>query len=179
MGVYIHGYNFKSYKGGEYQYTNKLINELSNLPNIKGIKEENSNIWNSYNIFKDFEIKKCKDFEIILAGGSQRRHWFLGKEYFTFLSGIGSVFPEIDLNYYQYYQQGLFKNARHIIDNLEDMFFDTFFNIGWHIALRESLKIYDLIKGNKKPFPLDIKSDEKNNILKTLNSIDSIKNKVK
>ena len=122
--------------GKTHDYTAKLINKICSHKNIVGIKEETSNKVDAIDVVEGLN----KDIGVICAGGSQYRYNLL-KKYGadTFLVGVGSFFPHIDIN---------------MIADIEDKCFDVFFEYGWHPSLRYALWCLRLIPHHdRQPWP--------------------------
>lgn len=148
--VYLHGMFMRKGTGGMYNYTADLYNELAAHPNIMGTKEETSDLAQAFNVLSQI---KDSNFHSIVAGGSLRRFFFLypaGAK--TFLSGIGSIFPEIEEKFAQAFANADIETCKKIIQEYETPLFNTFKNIGWHPALREALRIKGFCQNNRRPF---------------------------
>lgn len=170
--IYIHGmWLRKGFGGGNWDYTGEVLNQLSLIPKIKGIKEETSTIEKSFNYIN--EIKN--EFDIIVAGGSMKRHWFLScSNKVSFLSGIGSIFPHIEKKYVDEYNLGNLHKCKNIIEEFETPLFNIFMKIGWHISLKYSLQKMGFIKNNRQP-SFELSEESKKEIDEILSLI---KNKI-
>lgn len=144
----FHGKPMISARGGEkVNFNAQLINQIASMPNMIGMKEETSTVEEAAKIVADIEA----NFDIIVAGGSMSRFEKLKSVGATsFLTGIGSLYPTIPLEYFK------LKNKSETVFYLEQEkeFFSIFMNIGWHLALRTAL--YSIRYKNpftRKPFP--------------------------
>ena len=166
--VFIHGMYMRRGNGGLYDFSSKLINKIAKHDNIIGMKEETSDLAAAYNICKNID----KNFEVIVAGGSQRRFSFLHQAgATTFLTGVGNLFPKIDIDFYNEFLSKNIERANKLTRLFENPLFDVFMDIGWHKSLRSALKIMDLsCYHNRSPFP-DCTSKEANLIKKILDKI--------
>ena len=132
--IYLHTPKMRNGIGGDYEYSSMLISNMS-IYGLAGIKEENSSLQQSY----DFVRNLPKNLDVIVAGGSMRRFQFLesaGAN--SFLAGVGNLFPHIE-NKFLSSQEG-----RQQLLELESKFFDVTSEIGWHPALRTSLREMNL-----------------------------------
>ncbi len=122
--------------GMEYNYTYPLINKICSHKNIVGIKEETSSKIQAVDVVEGLN----KDIGVICSGGSQYRYSLLEKYGAdAFLSGVGSIFPQFDIN----------MNAM-----AEGKCFDVFFKHGWHLSLRYALQHLKLIPlHDRQPWP--------------------------
>jgi len=145
--VLAHGNPIKVGNGGNLDYGKNLLKKLSKIPNFIGIKEESSSL--------DFASKNLSNLnlEIIVAGGSMSRFWFLqpfGAT--TYLTGVGSFNPKIEEDFYMNYSNENFEEAKKIMENYEKPLFETFMNLGWHASMRYALNQMGYIQNNRKPF---------------------------
>jgi|LULM01.1.fsa_nt_gb dihydrodipicolinate synthase/N-acetylneuraminate lyase len=169
--VLFHGRFMRRGNGGLYDFTSSLINKVAIHPNIFGMKEEGSSFNIAYNVCKDIDKD---DFAVIVAGGSMRRFNLLkptGVQ--TFLSGVGSIFPEIEIDYFNRSVNLEHTMEHFIIEHFENPLFDTFMEIGWHKSMRQALNQKDICCFyNRAPFP-DITSEESDAIFNTLRIIEN------
>ena len=122
---YVHTMALRSGTGGDWEYESGLLKDLFNESLVVGIKEEYSNIQHAFNFVSELP----KEMDVVVAGGSMRRHNFLkiaGAN--SFLGGIGNLFPEIELDY-------CINEKEHSLI-LETKLFDVFMKFGWHKSLR-------------------------------------------
>ena len=154
--VFIHASPISRGVQSPWEYSKNLVQHLSFHENIFGMKEEYSTIDKAYDNCQWFDtIFNIKEFAIIVAGGSQRRFTALrptGVQ--TFLAGIGSLFPQIDIAYFNEITSRNMSKAIGIQNLLENEFFKVFMDIGWHKALRCGISlINDWYNYERSPFP--------------------------
>lgn len=165
--IYVHAMWMRNGTGGLYNYTSELVNKIAEHDMIVGMKEEQQTLDLAYKMVSKI---KDKEFIVIPAGGSMRRHNALYPHWNvkTFLSGIGNVYPEIEMNYLNTEYQEIRHN---IITKLEDPFFDVTMKIGWHLSLRQCLKEKNLCcTYDRQPWP-KFKSENATRIRYILNEI--------
>jgi dihydrodipicolinate synthase/N-acetylneuraminate lyase len=156
--LYIHCMKMRAGKGGSWDFTGDSLRPLSDNGVVIGIKEEHSSLKDSY----DFVSSLDSSLDVIVAGGSMRRHQFLrsaGAN--SFLSGLGNLFPKIE----QQYMGGA--NVDEALC-LETMLFNVFMKNGWHKSLREALRQRELTcLFDRKPWPkvTEEESEEIKNVL--------------
>jgi dihydrodipicolinate synthase/N-acetylneuraminate lyase len=163
--VYLHGNPLRKGCGGTYEYSNNLLKSLSEIDKFQGIKEEYSSL--------DLSIKNIQNLnlDIIVAGGSMRRFWTLYPFGATsFLTGIGNFNPKYSEEFYDLFLNKKYDKCLNIIQNVERPLFKAFMEIGWHAAMRESLKEIKFILENRNPFIIINKRD-KSKILTALKQI--------
>jgi Dihydrodipicolinate synthase/N-acetylneuraminate lyase len=95
------------------------------------------------------------DFDVIVAGGSMRRHNLLRPlGVGSLLAGVGNLIPEVELGYVDQVNQGRLDRADWIIRHIETPFFDAFMGIGWHRGLRGGLRHLGLAcHHDRQPWP--------------------------
>lgn len=167
--ILIHCNSIRKGNSGTFEYSAEVMNELAIHPKIIGMKEESSTWDLGYNLCRDIK-NKHEDFNIIVAGGSQKRFLSLrngGAN--SFLSGIGNILPSIEENFYAACLSNDQEEIKKCI-GLEKILFDTFMTIGWHASLRFALSHIGFLKENRNPF-VELQTSEKSEIIKTLKKI--------
>lgn len=145
--VYVHGNPIRKGNGGVYEYSNQLLNKLSSIDNFKGMKEEYSSIDLAMKCIQDL------DLDVIVAGGSMRRFWLLNSYgASSFLTGIGSFYPQYSEYFYDSILDNRLTSARSVMEKYEKQFFNVFMSIGWHVCMREGLKYKGFLLENREPF---------------------------
>lgn len=148
LNLFIHGLPIKNH-----DYDERLLSTLFSHKQIVGMKEETSTIDKASDIFSKLNLK---DKSIIVAGGSMKRFNALSHTGISgFVSGVGSLCPAIELEYWnRIWNFGDLYGANEIITEYESPLFETFFDIGWHPSLRYGLKHLGLgCEHNRQPFP--------------------------
>jgi len=152
--IYIHCMPMRRANGGTYEYTSEIVNRINEETSgvVCGLKEESSSFDKGYEFVKDINTENVN---VIVAGKSQRRYLSLypaGAQ--SFLSGVGSFIPSVDISFYELYVNSPINEKRHLgILKLEDYLFDNFMKIGWHVAMRQTLKLMEMTcKNNRRPF---------------------------
>lgn len=167
----FHGMPIKSGIGGiDYFYNSILVNTISLHPNIIGMKEESP----SFQIGLDLCLNiDTNNFITILAGRSQQRYLFMRKANpTTFLAGLGNIYPQLEIKFWQLLKIGELDKAIKITNLFERPLFDTFMSIGWHKSLREALNQKLGNFNNRLPF-INISYKESKMIKNTLDIIDT------
>jgi len=146
--IYLHAMPMRNGLGGEWNFTSEVVLQLFEKDVICGIKEEHSNLQASYNFIRQLP----KEIDVIVAGGSMRRHLYLHSAGANaFLAGVGNFFPEIENNYCTSIDNGL-RGEEEIAQ--ESKLFDVFFKYGWHPSLKEGLVCLGLSSYYyRKPWP--------------------------
>lgn len=157
---YIHGLPIKSGRQGYVSYTAPLVNEIRNAcDKFCGMKEESPTYEEGF-IFCS-QLVNLKDFEVIVAGGSMRRFLLLhaaGAQ--SFLTGIGSLYPKIEIAFYNHLINKNISDSVELIEQFETPFFEVFMKIGWHKSLRYAAYVLNLLPGEqRKPMELPTKNE--------------------
>ena len=141
--IYLHAQKLRSGTGGDWDYNADTINQLYGDGVLVGIKEEHSNLMESYNFVSNLH----ENIDVIVAGGSMRRFSFLKSAGANaFVAGIGNLFPQIENDY-------ILNNSQKSLQ-LETQFFDVSMKYGWHYALRAGLQYLELTCFyNREPWP--------------------------
>jgi len=142
--VYLHCIGLRSgIQEPMFEYSAELLNILEDL--LVGIKEELLNISDAKDMLTKLTIE---NFDVIVAGGSISRYEQLKTTgVSTFLGGIGSIFPKVELNYCN-------DTNREQCLLSESKLFKIFYHYGWHRSLREALRQRKLTCFyNRKPWP--------------------------
>ncbi len=128
--LYVHGMFMRAGRGGQWNFTSDVLSELFEKNVITGIKEEHSDLAQSYNMI----LGLPDEMDVIVAGGSMRRHQFLrtaGAN--SFLAGIGNLYPEVEADYCKRIDAG--EDITELIEK-ESTLFSVFNKHGWHRSLR-------------------------------------------
>jgi len=149
--LYLHGLPLRSgCKAGTQDFTGQMISSIADaVPRFVGMKEECSTYEAGFKLCASISTKR--NFELIVAGGSMRRFLLLqsaGAQ--SFLTGVGSLFPEVELSFYAHVMNGRLREAASIIAHVETPFFDVFMDVGWHKALRYAAKRLALVGGAER-----------------------------
>ncbi len=169
--VYLHDMGMRNGTGGSWEYTADLINDMYAQGIIKGIKEEHSTLDSAFK----FVSRLDEGLDVIVAGGSMRRHQFLrhaGAN--AFLGGIGNLAPEVELEYCSLVDQEYTKEAKEVdfLLQKETTLFETFMKFGWHRSLREGIsQIGCVCDYDRMPWPKRddfFKAEIKNCLEKTI-----------
>lgn len=144
--LYLHAMFMRKGTGGSWDYEAQIISDLYNDDIICGIKEEYSDLQKSFNFISNLP----SGLDIVVAGGSMRRHAFLRNAGAgSFLAGVGSFFPSIENDY---------MNGDDRLIDIETKFFKIFNKHGWHKSLRIGMNYFlKFSDGNRNPWPKDSK----------------------
>ncbi|MDG1950358.1 MAG: dihydrodipicolinate synthase family protein [bacterium] len=165
----FHGKPMKHAKHGySVDFEAELVNSIASHPNIVGMKEESSHMAKATQVIAKIDTE---EFAVIVAGGSMSRFEMQQENgACSFLTGLGSLFPEYALNYYDFKQKGLDVRP---FTNREDEAFETMMDMGWHLGLRTALQEMGFQEPyTRQPFPLatDEQREQVSEFVKSMSS---------
>lgn len=171
IGVMIHLKAIPAGRAGlgpQVQFSPKLVEHLAAIENLVGIKEESLDPALSYQYSRHLSDK------ILIIGGAGGMRDYLTKYNWgqqAYLVGIGNFVPRLEDRFYKALFQGELDVARKIVFEYEEPFFDVALGAGWHLALKEALAFFDLMKPWERPPLSRISQEEQNKIINLLRSI--------
>ena len=151
--MHLHGLPFRLATGGYQDVTADLVQRLAvEAPGLIGMKEECSTMEAGF-VLCD-RVSRGVAFEFIVAGGSMRRYLLMHAAGATsFLAGVGSLFPSLDLAFYDHIRRGDLPSALTVLRAVETPTFDVFMELGWHRSLRHAARVLGLVRGPERaPF---------------------------
>lgn len=137
---WLHGMFMRNGRGGTYNFTPEVVKKIVESGNFSGMKEEHQTFQGAYDMCKG--LQDLKDFDVCVAGGDQRRFALcqpVGAK--TFLTGVGSIVPTVDLMFEHNMVLGMSMTGRRILNEIHNPVYDAFKKIGWHRAMREALRL--------------------------------------
>ncbi|MEQ8907578.1 MAG: dihydrodipicolinate synthase family protein [Vicingaceae bacterium] len=163
IGILIHEMPLRNgLGGGAVQYSVPLLKKLLQIKNVVGVKEEALDIAHSNAVVRAISSEAV----IIGAGGGMSRYlrdYWLGAK--AFLGGIGNFAPQVELDFYQLFENKEFEKAYQLVEEVELPFFQDVVPFGWHPSLKGMLHLC----GHMQEFerrPLKQNSKEELNQLK-------------
>ena len=138
--------------GYKMDYEAELINKIASHPMIIGMKEESSHMAKASQVIKNVDTK---DFAVIVTGGSMNRFEMQQVNgACSFTTGVGSLFPEFALNYFDLKTDEKEYPVREFLAK-EEACFETLSKMGWHLGFRTALQEMGFHEPNtRSPFPL-------------------------
>lgn len=152
--------------GYELDYEAKLINKISAHPRIVGMIEDSSHMAKASQIIKEIDTE---DFSVIVAGGAMSKFEMQYSNGVTsFLTGVGSLFPEYALNYYDIKTDKettgrANDSAARLFLAKESDYCETLMEMGWHLGFRTALQEMGFQEPyTRAPFPIASYEQRKN-----------------
>ena len=123
--------------GADINWPSKTLKSLLNKKNIYAIKEDSKD--EEFLLSIGNELNNC---HFIISGGGMKRWRNLRNtiKYQSWLCGIGVIFPEIEIFYYENYKNKKFDICKEIEEKIEKPYFDLLDSIYWHQLTKASLK---------------------------------------
>lgn len=141
IGVMIHEMPMRSGYGGQIQYSLDLLDKLVAMPGVVGMKEECMDGGYAYLLHRRLTGKAG-----IIGAGSKRlylRDFQAGAK--SYLVGLGNFFPRVAMDFHKAMKEHRVNDAHAIVRAYEDPYFDVAVSVGWHIALKETLHLMNLM----------------------------------
>ena len=111
------------------------------------MKEECCDAEYSYRI-----IRKVSHKAALIGWGSMKR--FLRDHHAgarSYLMGVGSFVPHIELAFYDAVMERRYDEAEKLVRENEEDYFQLAVSLGWHRALKETLDIFGLLPRTERP----------------------------
>jgi dihydrodipicolinate synthase/N-acetylneuraminate lyase len=145
--------------GGTVQYGLDLLERITDLPGVAGLKEECMEPGYSYRL-----LRRLAEKTGIIGAGSMRcymRDYHAGAR--AYLVGVGSFLPKVEIAFHEAMARHDIDRAHALARGFEDPYFDVAVGLGWHRALKETLHLFDLMPPfERAPMPrLDLKGRER------------------
>lgn len=168
IGVMVHEMPLRSGRTGvgpSVHYSIDLLERILSIENVVGMKEESNDSNHASQIIRAFSAKTAI---ICGAGGMNNflRTFPQGAE--SYLVGIGSFVPSVEIGFYKELKNGNFDKAREIVASKETPFFELAVKLGWHPALKEAMNFKGVMKATERPPLKRIPAEERDSIKKIL-----------
>lgn len=137
IATMIHEMPMRSGYGGQVQYALDLLDRLTDMPGVVGMKEECMDGGYAYLLHRRL-AGKCG----IIGAGSKRlymRDFHAGAK--AYLVGLGNFFPQVAKDFHAAMKAHDIDRAHAIVRAYEDPFFDVAVGLGWHVALKETMHL--------------------------------------
>lgn len=150
IATMIHEMPMRSGYGGQLQYSLDLLDRLTDMPGVVGMKEECMDGGYAYLLHRRL-AGKCG----IIGAGSKRlymRDFHAGAK--AYLVGLGNFFPQVATDFHAAMKAHDIDRAHAIVRAYEDPFFDVAVGLGWHVALKETMHLLGLMPPHERaPLP--------------------------
>jgi len=133
--------------GGTVQFSLDLLDRLTDLPGLIGLKEEAGDAEYVYRVLRRIAHKTA-----LIGAGSMRRFmrdYHAGAQ--CYLVGIGNFLPKVEIDFYAAMMRRDFDSAHDLVRKNEDGFFDLAVSLGWHRVLKEMMEIFGLMSAQERP----------------------------
>lgn len=152
LGILIHQMPFNNGIPGKpplIRWSTELTNRIADLPNVVAIKEDTKN-----DEYTEQMIDSLKDKLYVITSGKGIKQWLrLKGAAHSFLSGIGAFCPKLEIDVFNYFQEGKIEECQKIIDRIEIPFDKILHQYGWHLGIKSTLD-YMGVMSRKERMPL-------------------------
>jgi len=126
-----------------------LLDRLADIPNVLAVKEDAK--LDDYT--KDI-VDKISDRVAIVVSGNGLQQWSkVSEKCQAWLSGIGNLFPKVEMDYYQYHLNNDQEKCNEIIENIEKPFFFVKDNYSWHLGIKSAMEHLNIMsKQERMPY---------------------------
>ena len=136
-----------------------LVNKLADIPSVVAMKEDAK---------QDEYTRKVVDLisdrvAIVVSGNGLQQWSKVSDKCAAWLSGVGNLWPESEINFYNAHLKGDKETCEKIIENVEKPFFWVKDNLSWHLGIKSALEVLGLMKRTERmPYqPLNEEQHEK------------------
>ena len=131
-----------------------LIDKLANIPSVVAMKEDAK---------QDEYTRKVVDLisdrvSIVVSGNGLQQWSKVSDKCASWLTGIGNLWPETELEFYEAHLNGDKKTCNDIIENIEKPFFWVKDNLSWHLGIKSALKVLGIMERHER-MPYQILND--------------------
>ena len=131
-----------------------LLDKICNIENVIALKEDAKE--------KKYTKEVCdllSDRVSIITSGTGMRQWIENAPACSaYLSGIGGIVPEVEIDFYNAFVKNDMQTCDNIINNIE-IPFDQIKKFGWHIGFKSALEVAGLMSKYER-MPLQAVSDD-------------------
>ena len=126
-----------------------LLDRLADIPNVLAVKEDAK--LDDYT--KDI-VDKISDRVAIVVSGNGLQQWSkVSEKCQAWLSGVGNLFPKVELDYYKYHLNNQQDKCNEIIENIEKPFFYVKDNYSWHLGIKSAMEHLNIMsKQERMPY---------------------------
>lgn len=126
-----------------------LLDRLANIPNVIAVKEDAK--MDDYT--KDI-VDKISDRVAIIVSGNGMQQWSkVSEKCQAWLSGVGNLFPKVEMDYYKYHLNNQEDKCNEIIENIEKPFFFVKDNYSWHLGIKSAMEHLNIMsKQERMPY---------------------------
>ena len=126
-----------------------LLDRLADIPNVLAVKEDAK--LDDYT--KDI-VDKISDRVAIVVSGNGLQQWSkVSEKCQAWLSGVGNLFPKVEVDFYKYHLNNQQDKCKEIIENIEKPFFFVKDNYSWHLGIKSAMEHLNIMsKQERMPY---------------------------
>lgn len=141
----------------------EVLNRVADLEKVIAIKEDAKE-----DEYTKKVVNLLKDRLAIITSGNGMKQWLkVAPECHGWLSGIGGISPEIEVDFYQFYLKGNVDKCWEIINTIELPFDEIKDKFGWHLAIKSAMDVMKIMNREER-MPLQKLSVENHDIVRQI-----------
>lgn len=158
-----------SNRGPDYKpFSVALCQRLSELKTVIGMKEESGDESHRYKVASALS----DEWTFVVAPASMRT--FLASHHHgiqAWLTGVGSMIPRIEEDFYDLTRQGDWKSASAVVEQQETPFFNVAFPMGWHVAMKGAMDELGLMEARERRPLQPANTDERSRLKQVIRQL--------
>jgi len=140
-----------------------LINRLADIPSVIAMKEDAK---------QDEYTRKVVNLisnrvSIVVSGNGLQQWSKVSDKCASWLTGIGNLWPQTELEFYNAHLKGDTKSCNKIIEKIEKPFFWVKDNLSWHLGIKSALKTLGIMERHER-MPYQPLNDEQHKKVKKI-----------
>jgi len=148
IGILVHEMPFMKgipqYQDGSWGMD--LIDKLADIPSVVAMKEDAKQDEYTLKI-----VNLISDRVSIVVSGNGLQQWSkVSDKCAAWLTGIGNVWPEKELEFYKAHINGDTQTCNHIIEDIEKPFFWVKDNLSWHLGIKSALHALGIMERHER-----------------------------
>jgi 4-hydroxy-tetrahydrodipicolinate synthase len=148
-------------------WSDYLIKKLAKIPNVIAMKEDAKN-----NEYTRKVVELIGDDVAIIVSGNGLQQWSkVSDKCAGWLTGIGNVWPEQEIDFYNAHLSGDLKTCNSIIENVEKPFFKIKDNLSWHLGIKSALSHVELMDRQERMPYQPLSEFQHNKVVDIVNDI--------
>lgn len=148
-----------------------LVDRLADIPSVVAMKEDAKD-----DAYTRTVVDKISDRVAIVVSGNGLQQWSkVSDKCAAWLTGIGNVWPKLELQFYKAHLNGDQETCHKIIEEVEKPYFWIKDNLSWHLGIKSTLEVLGIMSRKERmPYqPLNEEQHEK--VRDILNGIEKCK----
>ena len=138
----------------------ELLDRLADIPNVMAVKEDAKLDDYTKNI-----VDKISDRVAIIVSGNGLQQWSkVSDKCQAWLSGVGNLWPKIELDFHKYHLNNNQEKCNEIIENIEKPFFFVKDNYSWHLGIKSAMEHLNIMSKQERMPYQELDEETHNNV---------------